>query len=302
MKYLLMYNPNSGKGKFIKKLNKVIKYFKDHNLNLDIYASSKPLDLEKQATKVGSDYDTVIVAGGDGSVNEVLNGLMKLDKRPYLGIIPSGTANDIAGILGISKNIKKTLNIITNNKPVLMDVNKINDRYFLYTTAAGVLTKISYDVDREKVKSFGYIAYVQEGAADLFKNYSMPMKVTHDKGVVEGEYMLAIGLSAKRVGGMRLTKFSNAKLNDGKFEMRLIPYTKTFKLYRLLQFILNRGRKAKQDIALVSSFYEIETNENIIWNTDGERGVNGNVSISVLKEELKVFAHPKAIKEYFRKE
>jgi|SRR5690625_813859 len=299
MKYLLMYNPNSGKRKFKRKLNKVIKYFKERQLHLDIYESQKPFDLEEEAKRVGQDYDVIIVSGGDGSINEVVNGLMCLDKRPALGIIPAGTANDIAGILRIRKNIKKALNIIVNKEPVYIDVNKINDRYFLYTTAAGVLTKISYDVPRKKVKSLGYMAYIGEGAKDLFKNYNIEMKVTHENGVVEGEYMLAIGLSGRRVGGMTLTKFSNPKLDDGKFELRLIPHTKAFRLYRLLSFVLNRGRKSKKDVALVSSFYKIETRDDVVWNTDGEKGVKGSVLINVEKRALKIFTSKRSKKEYF---
>lgn len=299
MKYLLMYNPNSGKRKFHKKIEKIKKYFKSKNLLLDIYASNKPLDLENETIKRANNYNTIIIAGGDGSVNEVVNGLMKLEKRPNLGIIPAGTANDVAGILRINKNIKKTLDIITEEKPVKIDVNKINNRYFIYTTAAGILTKISYDIPRKKVKNLGYFAYIQEGAKDIFKNYNMKMKVTHDSGIVEGEYMLVLGLSAKRVGGMSLSKFSKPKLNDGKLELRLIPYTKTFKLYRLLSFVLNRGRKSKRDVALKSSSYKIETEENVVWNIDGEKGVKGDVKIKVYKKAINIFAHKKSIKEYF---
>lgn len=299
MKYLLMYNPNSGKRKFKRKLNKVIEYFKERNLELDLYESEKPLDLENEAKRVGSNYDCVIVSGGDGSINEVVNGLMCLDKKPSLGIIPSGTANDIAGILKIKKNIKKALDVITKKEPIYIDVNIINDRYFLYTIAAGVLTKISYDVPRDKIKTLGYFAYIGEGAKDLFKNYNIKMKITHDNGTIKGEYMLVIGLSAKRVGGMSLTKFSNPKLDDGKLELRLIPYTKTFRLYRLLSFVLNRGKKSRKDIALVSSYYKIETEDNVVWNTDGEKGVKGSVLIGVKKRALKIHASSKSRKEYF---
>lgn len=302
MKYLLMYNPNSGKAKFNKKLKKIVKYFNKKELLLDTYASEKPEDLEREAALRAKDYDCIIVGGGDGSVNEVLNGLMKVENKPSLGIIPSGTANDIAGILRIGKRINKTLDIITKNKPVKMDVNKINDRYFFYTTAAGVLTKISYDISRDKIKNLGYLAYVQEGAKDLLNDYDMEMKVTHDDGIVVGRYMLVIGLSAKRVGGIRLTKFSNAKLDDGLFELRLIPYRKGFKIYRLISFVLNRGKKMKKDVSLVSSYYKIEAEVDIVWNTDGEKGVIGNVEIKVINKAIKVHAHQKAIKEYFSKQ
>lgn len=299
MKYLLMYNPTSGKGKFYKKLPKIIKIFTEANLNLDIYRSLKPYDLEAKVVNDGSKYDVIIISGGDGSINEVINGLMQLDKRPKLAIMPSGTANDIAAILGINKNIKRTLNILFENKPVKIDVNKVNDRYFLYTTAAGILTKISYDTKRSSIKRLGYLAYLFAGAKDLMKNYRMKMEITHDDGVVSGEFMLVLGLSAKRVGGIKFRNFSEAKLNDGKLELRLIRHVKRFRLFRLISFAVKGGRKHKTDVNLKSSYFKIKSSEDVVWNTDGEKGVNGEVVIEVKKEAIEIFASKKAIKEYF---
>lgn len=299
MKYLLMYNPKSGKAKFYKKVPKIVRFFSEQNLDLDVYCSTKPHDLENKVIEVGSKYDVIIASGGDGSINEVINGLMRIDKKPKLGILPSGTANDIASILGFNKNIKRSINIILNNSPVKIDVNVINDRYFLYTTAAGVFTKISYDISRRKLRRIGYFAYLQEGAKELIKRYDIGMEVEHDDGVIKGNYMLALGLSAKRVGGLRLKKFANSKLNDGKFELRLMPYSKTFKLYRLVLFVLNRGKKSKKDVSLSSSYYKIKVENEIVWNTDGEKGVEGEVFIKVIKEAIEVYASQKSIKEYF---
>lgn len=299
MKYLLMYNPKSGKQKFYKKIPMIKEYFKNKNLELDVYESTRPQDLEEKAFEFGKNYDCLIVSGGDGSINEVANGLMKLDKKPKLGIIPSGTANDIAAILGINKNVKKTLDIITETEPVKIDINKLNDRYFIYTTAAGIFTKISYDISRKKLRRMGYFAYLQEGAKELLKEYDIKMTVEHDQGVIEGNFMLALGLSARRVGGMTLTHFSRSKLNDGKLELRLMPYTKTRRIIRLINFILGRGKRSKNDVDLSSSFYKIKVDTDIIWNTDGEKGVEGGVEIKVIKEALEVFASRKKVKEYF---
>lgn len=299
MKYLLMYNPQSGKAKFYKKVPKIINYFTLRKLHLDVYASTKAQDLENRVVEVGSKYDVIIISGGDGSINEVVNGLMRLEKKPKLGILPSGTANDIAATLGINKNIKRTLNMILNSETVKIDVNVVNDRYFLYTTAAGIFTKISYDISRRKLRRLGYFAYLQEGAKELIKKYNIKMEVTHDEGVVVGEYMLALGLSAKRVGGLTLRKFSNSKLNDGKLELRLIPYRRTFKVFRLIAFVLKRGKKGKYDVDLSSSYYKIKVENDIVWNTDGEKGVEGEVSIKVIPQAFEVFVSEKAKKEYF---
>ncbi|MDY0277428.1 MAG: YegS/Rv2252/BmrU family lipid kinase [Acholeplasma sp.] len=299
MRYLLLYNPVSGKGKFRKKIPLIESYFADKQLKLDIYESKSMGDLEKKAEELASKYDVYLASGGDGSINEVVNGIMKSSFRPHLAVLPSGTANDIAAILGITKNVKKTLDLVTTTTPVGMDVNLLNNRYFIYTTAAGILTKISYAIPRSKVKKFGYFAYLTEGAKDIFKDYNMKMQVEHDMGLVEGKYMLVLGLSANRVGGMFLKKFSESSLNDGKLELRLIAYRRCFKLFKLLKFFLKGGKKSKNEIQLSSSFYQIKTSEDVVWNTDGEKSCCGEVKIEVFNKEILIYASDKSKRKYF---
>lgn len=291
MKYLLMYNPKSGKAKFKKKVPFVMKYFKEKNLELDVYESTRPLDLENHAAIIAGNYDCIIISGGDGSINEVINGIMTTKFRPTIGLIPSGTANDFAGSLGYKKNIKQNLKIITESKEVKMDINTLNNRYFLYALAAGVLTKVSYAIPRTKVKKYGYLAYLAEGTKDIFTEYKMEAKVTHDNGAVEGSYMLILGLSAKRVGGFTLRNIKNTRLDDGKLELSLIKTVKRFRISRLLKFFIRGGKEVNnENIHLKSTTYKIEACDTIVWNTDGEKATSGNIKIKVLHKELPVYA------------
>lgn len=302
MKYLLLYNPVSGKGKFKKKVPFIKKYFAKRNLHLDIYESKAPKDLEKKAFELSSMYDVFLVSGGDGTINEVINGVMKSSTRPSIAVLPSGTANDIAAILGMNKRVKRTLKIVLNNEPIKMDINQLNNRYFVYTTAAGIITKISYDIPRAKVKKLGYLAYVTEGAKDLLNDYQIPMEITHDNGVIKGEYMLALALSSTRVGGMFLTSFSDPCLNDGLLEIRLMKYKRHFKLFKLFKFFFSRGKKNNEDVHIRSSYYKIKVGQNVVWNTDGEKACQGSVEINVYKEALNVFVSDKSRKKFFRKQ
>lgn len=299
MKYLLLYNPVSGKGKFHKKVPIIKRAFEKRNLSLDIYESKKVKDLTNKAYLEAANYDVFLVAGGDGSVNEVLNGIMKSQKKPKLALIPGGTANDTAAILGVSKSIRKNLRGIFKNQTATMDINIVNGHYFIYTVAAGLLTPISYDVDRNQIKKYGYLAYLKAGLKDLKKDYQMNIEIEHDSGQVSGDYMLLLGLSAKRVGGFNLKRFSNAKLNDGNLEIRLIKYQKHNKLRRLIKFFFMRGKKSKEDTHLSSSFYNIKVSDDVVWNLDGEKGFKGNAEIKVLKESLEVYLSKRSIKKYF---
>lgn len=302
LKYLLMYNPVSGKREFYKQVPYVIEYFRQLNLNLDVYESKCEKDLESKATEISGLYDVIMIAGGDGTINEVINGVMATIYRPSLAFLPAGTANDVASLLGFNKDIERSLDIIIENKPIKMDINKLNDRYFVYATAAGILTKVSYDVSRKKVKKYGYFAYLADGFKDIFKDYSMKMCITHKQGVTNGNFMLVLSLSSRRVAGLFLNKFSEPKLDDGLLEMRLIETTKRFKILKLLLFFVSGGRKRGKDIHLTSDFYNIDTSDDIIWNTDGEKSTFGSIKIRTYYREISVFVSDESKTKFFSKD
>ena len=299
MKYLMLYNPVSGRGRAKKHAKHIQKYFNKRNLSIDFYESQAPHDLEKKAHQASDAYDVFLVAGGDGTVNEVINGIMKSEKRPIIGVLPFGTANDFAGILKISRYYRKALNLFMKETPVLMDVNMINDRYFMYTIASGVLTRISYDISRRKLKKYGYLAYVFEGAKDLLTDYKMPIEISYDHKTLKGDYMMVLGLCSTRVGGFRLKYFSKPKLNDGLFELMLFEHVKHFRTFKILSYFLKRGRKLKENQQIVGSEFDIKTNASVVWNADGELSSKGNIKVKVFKEQIQVYAHPKIKKKFF---
>ena len=266
---------------------------------LDIYESKAPKDLMQVAQKQAAFYDVFLIAGGDGTINEVLNGIMKVEKRPILGLLPSGTANDIAAILGINKNVRRSLKIFFKDNPVKMDVNQMNDLYFLYTAASGVLTRISYDISRRLLNKYGYMAYVIEAMKDFKKDYRYPIKITCNNQTIECECMMVLGLSTNRVGGVTLFNFGKSKLNDGLFELRFFKRVRKFFRFRLMSSFIRGGRKLREDLHLVSSHFLIETSPDVNWNVDGEYAMNGTVTIQTHQEAITVFASLKRRKKFF---
>ena len=299
MKYLLMYNPVSGRHNFKHNLPLVKKIFDKSHHTLTIYESKAPKDLQRVAFEEAKNYDVFLVAGGDGTANEVLNGVMRSPIKPALGLLPGGTANDTAAILGINKNIRRSLKIYLNEIPVLMDINKINDQYFFYTAASGLLTRVSYDVSRRHIKKYGYLAYMMAAVKDLSNEYRYPVRITYDGKTESCECAMILGLSSNRVGGMRLMNFSKSHLNDGLFELRLFRRAKSFWRFRLLSSFIRGGKKLREDFHLASSRFEIETSSNVDWNADGEFACKGSVVIETCREALSIYAHPKVRKKYF---
>ena len=299
MRYLLMYNPASGRSTFKHKVKHIKSYFKKRGFLLDVYESKKSGDLKEKAYEAAKDYDVFLVAGGDGTVNEVVNGMMKSDVRPALGILPSGTANDIAAILGVPKILTCALRMYLKNDPVKIDINLMNDRYFVYTAASGVLSKVSYDVTRRHIKKYGYLAYVFAAMKDFVQDYNYPIKIEYNGKVLETDCMMVLGLNSNRVGGMRLVNFSKSKLNDGLFELRIFTSRRKFRRFRLLSSFIRGGKKLREDFHLVSDHFKITTHDDVLWNADGESAEKGSIEIKTIKEALNIYINPRRKKKQF---
>ncbi len=298
MKFLLLYNPVSGRISFKKNISKIKRAFDESIHELEIYESKAPKDLEVYAKKESSNYDVFLVAGGDGTINEVVNGMMKSDVRPILAVLPSGTANDVAAILGINKSIKRSFKIFFNQEPILIDVNQINEQYFIYTVSSGILSRVSYDVSRRHIKKYGYLAYVIAAMKDLVLDYRYPIKINANGQTHNCECVMVLGLSTNRVGGVRLINFSDAKLNDGLFELRFFKRAKRLWKFRFLSSLIRGGKRLGEDIHLVSDRFLIETSDDVRWNADGEYSCNGDIEIKTYKEAIRVFASERTIKKY----
>ena len=289
MTYLLIYNPKSGKGKIQKDLPKIKTFFKDKNLPLDIHETVSQEDAKNYVITSDKNYDCVLVAGGDGTISTVLNGLMQLKTIPILGVLPYGSANDVSHILGIPKNIMQSLELYTSTKPAYIDAYQMNDHYFLYTAAAGLFTRISYDIKRTSLNQFGQIAYYIEGIKDLTSNYDFKMDIQSNDISITKHVTLLLGLSANRVGGIPLLFKTKSKLDDGLFEINLFESKGFLSKLRVLSFFIRFGRKVRSDIVLKASMFKINTSNDVKWNADGEYVCDGNIIIKVLPKKLPVF-------------
>ena len=289
MTYLLIYNPKSGKGKIQKDLPKIKTFFKNKNLPLDIHETVSQEDAKNYVVTSEKNYDCVLVAGGDGTISTVLNGLMQLKTIPILGVLPYGSANDVSHILGIPKNIMQSLELYTSTKPAYIDAYQMNDHYFLYTAAAGLFTRISYDIKRTSLNQFGQIAYYIEGIKDLTSNYDFKMDIQSNDISITKQVTLLLGLSANRVGGIPLLFKTKSKLDDGLFEINLFESKGFLSKLRVLSFFIRFGRKVRSDIVLKASEFKINTSNDVKWNADGEYVCDGNITIKVLPKKLPVF-------------
>lgn len=296
---MLIFNPASGRQNFKKHLSMIEKRFRENGHHLDVFQTEYP----RQATEIAFQacekrYDYLVIAGGDGTFNECLNGIMKSDYRPVIGHLPAGTGCDIAHTLGISKNINKALDVFFENEPVLMDVVKANDRYFTYVSGNGAYIDIGYMTDSKMKKKFGWIAYLFKALEKWFTISKMHMKATYDDGVLEGVFSLILIINTKRVAAMNL--IYKPILDDGKVDVIMyrsiypfnwIAYLISYFFPFLSTSFVKRFRTAK---------LKIETDTKFRWNFDGELGGLGDQNIQVCQKAIQIVVKPKIKKKYFK--
>jgi len=298
MKVGFIFNPESGNGKINRLYPMIERAFIAKGHDISILKTQKSGDAKLFAQEPV--FDMLLVAGGDGTLNEVVNGIMTLDKKPRIGYIPTGTVNDVAHLLGIPRNIKKALNLILETGELRkMDVSKINNTYFTYAAATGKFAKASYDLKRSDKKRFGSLAYVVRGITDMFYDYKMPLKITHEQGVIDKTFTLLLFLNGPRVGGINLFLIKKSKLNDGKIEARIFERRRYMTLFKVLSFFAVGGLVSKGVHMLKSSFYDIEAKGYVEWNTDGEQIEKNSARIEVINEAIEIYVSRRASKLLF---
>ncbi len=302
MKCMFIYNPKSGKSKVIKKIKYIEDTLSDNGYKVTVYDTKGPKDAIVCANKASElEYDLIVVAGGDGTLNEVITGVVQSgNKNIKIGYLPMGTTNDVAKNLGISRNIKKSLGVIISNNVKKTDVGKINDDYFLYVAAAGVYTRISYSTPRKRKKIFGKGAYVIEAIKETVGPKHFYLSAKSENEEISGEFVMVLILNSKNVGGMSVLK-ENC-IDDGELELIAIRKKSFRNTLRILKFMFlgfkKKKRKKKSVCNMRAKSIEIQCDERVVWNVDGERSSCGNVTITTLKQHINLIIPEKANELY----
>lgn len=296
-KLLLLANFYSGKG--IVKLNiaDIIDYYNSKGFEVTVYSSQYSGHIKDIVEKTGSAYDNIVCCGGDGTLNETINGIMTLDKRPLLGYIPCGSTNDFANSIGIPSIVEESYKTAIDGQCFTIDVGKINDRFFSYVAGFGLFTNISYETPQTIKNILGYQAYILTGLKEITNIRTYPIKVTYDKGVVEDDVMLALVSNSNSIAGMKRLFENYANLNDGLFEVLLVKKPKNTSLLKNIVSCLVEKNFDDNDM-----FYSFKTNKLVItsqnyikWTVDGEYSGDYNKAvIEVVPSAVDILINSKA--------
>lgn len=269
----LVYNPFAGRRKLTGQLDTVIRIFQESGNEVCVHRACSPEDIEHISSQ-SMDVDRLVIAGGDGSIHQAVNGLLQIPagQRPALGILPVGTANDLAYALRLPKSIPEACKVIANGKVFEMDTGKLNERYFVNVASAGLLTDVSQKVDTRVKNTLGQLAYFLKGIETLPSFRPFRVEYEKDGQRYSEEVILFMAVNGLSVGGLRQL-VPRGSLTDGKLDILIVPAAGWPETIRLLLSVL-RGEEvnAEKIKEFQTAELTIHTDRSISSDLDGECG------------------------------
>jgi len=272
-KLLLIYNPYSGKGLFQNKLANIIDLYVKNGYEVTVYPTQSKGDARKKISKYGGNYNRIVCSGGDGTLNEVVSGVMELPKRVTIGYIPSGSTNDFAQSIRLPKNMDTASRVAINGMPLSVDIGSFNEKNFVYIAAFGLFTDVSYDTPQELKNALGHPAYLVEAALKIQDIKTARLRLKHDNGYLKGDYIFGMISNSISVGGFKGLTGKNIALDDGLFEVTLIKKPKNaLDLQMIGGYLLGMNVKTNSVETFKTSKLLMEFEEETSWTLDGEFG------------------------------
>jgi diacylglycerol kinase (ATP) len=286
---LFIYNPYSGKGMIKENLSDIVDCFVKHGYQVEVYPTQQRLDAKEKVIHFAYQYDMIVCSGGDGTLNEVISGLMELPERPVLGYIPAGSTNDFAQGIRLPKSMIEAASVAVNGMQISVDIGGFGKKKFVYIAAFGAFTDVSYMTPQEMKNILGHPAYIIEAVTKLTSLRTYHMSVSYENGNVEGEFLYGMVTNSISVGGFKGITGKNVVIDDGMFEVMLIKQPKSpLDLQLILGALLGMDIKTDSVISFKASKIIFDADEKVPWVLDGEYGGS--------PKRVKVVNYNKAIK------
>lgn len=275
MNLFFVFNPKAGKEKVKGKLGDVIELFSVAGHKITVAATTKRGDATELVRDLPEGYDRVICSGGDGTLDEVVTGMLLRKTRMPIGYIPAGSTNDFANSLGISSNIMEAAKASISDTLVKCDVGMFDAAPFVYVAAFGAFTEVSYSTPQDLKNVLGHTAYVISALKSLNEIRPYHMKIKTSNMIIEDDFIYGMITNSDSVGGIKNITGENVDLSDGLFEVTLIRLPKgPVELNEVIAALMNRNVTARDLFSFKTEEIHFESNEEVPWTLDGEFGGN----------------------------
>ena len=283
----MVINPNSGKANSKAQLLDALKVFSEYEYRTEIYITQKQMDAHDYVKANAYRFDLVVVCGGDGTLNEVVNALMKVKNKPEIGYFPSGTVNDFSSNFNLSFSWKEEAVRICTGSPHPFDVGEVNGKkYFDYVAAFGAFCDVPYSTNRKQKEVLGTFAYFIEGITRLPNLKPIRVKMTINGKTYEYNSLFGLVFSGNKVASFELLSKNKASVSDGKFNVMIVDYMEN--IIRLPEYMSGIFEQTGDKIHWFSvDEVKFEFEERVNWTLDGEAGN--------LDKEVEIINHKKAL-------
>ena len=294
-KLLFLLNPNAGQRKVNRHLAEIISLFSAAGYEVTVFPTTGPGSGAQIVQSRAADFDLVVCAGGDGTLNEAISGILRSGVDRPLGYIPCGSTNDFAASLKLSTDVLQATQDILDGVPVDYDVGLFNGRYFCYVASFGAFTRVSYNTPQNLKNLLGHLAYVLGGIQELSQIRHIPMSLELDGVPLEGQFLFGAVSNSTYVGGAPTLDPKRVDLRDGKFEVTLIRMHKNMaEVTECVQALLNQSFDCTAITYRSVSSLVIRQAPDVDWTLDGERAEGA--------DEIRIENRTRAIRLVHRRE
>ena len=270
-KLLFIVNPRAGKTKSTAPLFDAVAAFSRAGYLVRVFVTEAGGQARDIAAKWGGQYDLVVCAGGDGTLNETISGLMQLEQRPPLGYLPNGSTNDFAASLHLHTTVEAAARAVAGGIPYSLDIGRHNDRYFAYVASFGAFTRSSYSASQAAKNALGHFAYILEGLGDLDSLRPYRCAIDADGEHFEGDFIFGAVCNSTSLGGLVKLDPKHVSMDDGTLELLLLRMPKTaLDLQNLITAMTRMQYDYPGVIFRHVKNVVLTTDENISWSLDGE--------------------------------
>lgn len=287
-KVKLIYNPYSGENLILSKLDEIINIHQQAGLTIVPYRIRKDCSIEGAFHDIRpGEYEYILVAGGDGTVDSVVNAMAKQGISLPIGILPVGTANDFSKFLGIPFDIEEACKKIIKSTATSVDLGSINDKYFVNVASTGLFTDVSQKTDVNLKNTIGKLAYYLKGLEELPNFRPLKVKIKSTEMDFEGNMYLMLIFNGKTAGNFNLA--TRADATDGMLDVIIFKAVQIYELIPLFIKVL-KGEHLDSDkvIYFKTDKLHVECDENIVTDIDGEKGPDFPLDIKCIKGGLKI--------------
>lgn len=270
---LFVYNPHSGKAQIKSHLLDIVDIMVKAEYEVTVYPTQAPEDAIHKVKEEAGEYDLVVCSGGDGTLDEVVSGIMGSEQKAPLGYIPAGSTNDFATSLGIPKDMVKAARTAVEGQPFACDIGGFNEDFFVYVAAFGLFTEVSYKTSQEWKNVLGHAAYILEGAKRLHDITSYMIQVEYNNIRLQDEFIFGMISNSTSVGGFKGMTGKDVLLDDGVFEVTLIKKPRNpMELNEIIASLINLVDDTDMVYSFKTDEVKFTAKERIPWTLDGEFG------------------------------